>query len=182
MEDGYFTSNYSPRGRYVPRGWLEHELEPRVYPIGSLLDFRRLRRLDISVIALTGRVGTDKTGYDISHGAVRPRDVLTHEQNLRLVDSLPDALEELSLRTCFGDIYLVMEVLFERRRNGGLQRLQKVALYFQKDFSGERILNDESGIQCEMEGMHLGIRVTRLRVKLFAQADDEDLEDNRISL
>ncbi|PMD39353.1 hypothetical protein L207DRAFT_513812 [Hyaloscypha variabilis F] len=172
MEDGYFTSNYSPRGRYVPRRWLEHELEPRVHPIGSLLDFRQLRRLDISVIALTGRVGTDKTGYDISHGTVRPRDVLTHEQNLRLVDSLPDALEELSLRTCFGDIYLVMEVLFERRRNGGLQRLQKVALYFQKDFSEERILNDESGIQCEMEGMYLGIRVTRLRVKLFAQIDD----------
>lgn len=47
-----------------------------------------------------------------------------------------------------------------------------MALYFQKDFSEEQILNDESGIQCEMEGMHLGIRVTSHRVKLFALADN----------
>jgi hypothetical protein len=173
MEDGYFTSNYSPQSRYVPRGWPEHELEPRVLPVGSLLDFPQLRRLDISVIALTGRVGTDKTGFDVSRGNVRPREALTHEQNLRLVDSLPEALEELALRTCFGDIYLAMEVLFERRRNGELQKLKNVALYFQKDFSVEQIFNDESGIQCEMEGMHLGIRVTRHPVIFFALESDE---------
>ena len=43
--------------------------------------------------------------------------------------------------------------------------------HLQKDFSEEHVLNDESGIQCEMEGIHLEIRVTRLRVKLFAQVD-----------
>ena len=171
MEDGYFTSNYSPRGRYVPRGWSEHELELRVLPMGSLLEFRQLRRLDISVIALTGRVGTDKTGFDVSFGTAPPREAFTHEQKLCFVDSLPESLEELSLRTCFEDIYVAMEMLFERRRDGGLQKLQKVALYFQKDFSEDQILNDESGFQCEMEGMHLGIRVTRHPVQPFALDD-----------
>jgi hypothetical protein len=44
--------------------------------------------------------------------------------------------------------------------------------HLQKDFSEEHVLNDESGIQCEMEGVHLGIRVTRHRVKLVALADN----------
>jgi hypothetical protein len=52
--------------------------------------------------------------------------------------------------------------------------------HLQKDFSEEQLLNDESGIQCEMEGVHLGIRVTRHRVKLVALADNYDLEENRI--
>lgn len=107
----------SPRGGTSPKGWLEHELEPRVHPIGSLLNLRNLRRLDISVIALAGRVGIEKTGYDNLRGTVRPRHVFTHEQNLRLVDSLPDALEELPLRNCFGDIYMAVEARFERRQN-----------------------------------------------------------------
>jgi len=65
-----------------------------------------------------------------------------------------------------------MEVLFEKRRNGGLLKLRKVALYFQKDFSEEQISSDESGLQCEMEGMHLGIRVTRHPVEYFAWVNE----------
>ncbi|KAE9372522.1 hypothetical protein N431DRAFT_439618 [Stipitochalara longipes BDJ] len=173
MEDGYFLSTYIPYWNYFSRGWPVHRLEPRVLPIGSLLDFQQLRRLDISVIALTGRVGTDKTGRDVNPGDFRPQKALTHEQNLRLVDSLPESLEELALRTCFSNIYAAMEVLFERRRNGELQKLKKVILHFYKDFFVEQILNDENGIQCEMEGMHLGIRVTRLPVEFFAPRTDE---------
>jgi hypothetical protein len=59
-------------------------------------------------------------------------------------------------------IYAVMNGLLERRRQGGLEKLKNVTLYFQKDLAMKQILADEGGIRCEFEGRKLGILVTRL--------------------
>jgi len=68
---------------------------------------------------------------------------------------LPASLEELILRACGIDIYTVMDG-FERRRQGRLEKLKKMALFFQMDFTLEEISTDEEGVRCESEGKTLG--------------------------
>jgi hypothetical protein len=136
-----------------------------VLPLGSLLEFRHLRRLHASVAALVGRVDTGTKVDGTKSTDIDPSPM--HERKSRFVESLPDSLEELTLRACFSDIYTSIEVLFERRRQGGLKRLNRVSLYFQKDFSEEQLLTDGEGIHCALEGSHLGIQVTRHTVEWF---------------
>jgi hypothetical protein len=135
-----------------------------VLPLGSLLEFEQLHRLDASVLALTGRVDTE---MESTNDEDFDPETLKQEQNLRFVESLPESLEELTLRGCFGDIYAAIEILFERRRQGGLRKLEKVALYFQKNFSKEQISMSRDGLQYEMEGEHLGIRVSNHTAEFF---------------
>jgi hypothetical protein len=158
--------DYQQADEYDENGNSEHTPENiPVLPLGSLLEFRHLRRLHASVIALVGRVVTGTKVGGTKSADIDPPP--THEQNIRFVESLPDSLEELTLRACFHDIYTLMEVLFERRRQGGVKVLNKVELYFQKDFSEEQILTDEEGIHCELEGSYVGIQVTRHTVEWF---------------
>jgi hypothetical protein len=102
-----------------------------VLPPGSLLEFRQLRRLDVTAVALVGRDNTP----DAKHTSFEP---LTHKQALRVVDSLPHSLEELAFRACFPPIYQAVEVLPERKRQGGLKSLTKIDPLFQKDFTEQK--------------------------------------------
>jgi hypothetical protein len=83
------------------------------------------------------------------------------------VEILPESLEVLALRACVNEIYAVINGLFERRRQGGLEKLKKVTLYFQKVLAMKQTLADEDGVRCESEGRKLGILVTSLQAKLF---------------
>jgi hypothetical protein len=87
------------------------------------------------------------------------------KQNLRFVESLPESLEELVLRACESHIYTMMDVLFERRRQGGLGKLKTVTLHFQKDFTLEQIATNEEGLRCKSEGKKLGNLLMRHRVE-----------------
>lgn len=69
------------------------------------------------------------------------------------------------MKTCENGIYAVMDELFERRRYGGLYKLKKVVLYFQREFTLEQIRLDGNGIRCETKEHELGIQVTKLPVE-----------------
>jgi hypothetical protein len=124
-----------------------------VLPLGCLLEFRKLRWLDVTAAVFLGRTDDADANPDD-----KPE---PNEDHSRAIESLPEALEELTLRTCFPEIYTMMEILFARKRRGELNRLKKATLYFQNDFSNKQILQDRAGIQCEFDGSQAGIHVAR---------------------
>lgn len=130
-------------------------------PLGPLHEFTHLRRLDASAVLLVGRPAPKNFQEQVM--APSPTD----EQNTAFVDSLPESLEELAIRACDRDAFAAMEVLFDRRRAGGLKRLKKVELYFQGFLTEEQVVMDSQGLQCEMESEELGIVVVRRGVRWF---------------
>jgi hypothetical protein len=108
-------------------------------------------------------VGRDNTP-DAKHTSFEP---LTYAQTLRVVDSLPHSLKELALRACFPPTYQVIEVLLERKRQGGLKSLKKIDPLFQKDFPEQKFQDDSEGLKYELLGVKIGVQITRSRVEFF---------------
>ena len=84
-------------------------------PLGSLVEFHKLRRYEATVRTLMGRRLGD-LGFDSS----LPKDLDTGSrgcEHTRFAESLPEELEELVLKACLKDVFVVVEV-FERRRQG----------------------------------------------------------------
>jgi hypothetical protein len=150
MEDHQQADEYKGRN-----GESSHAPENiPVSPIGSLLEFHQLRRFDATAIVLLGRDGA-------SAGTKRlDFEPLGHAHVSRVADSLPESLEELTLRACFPPIYTVIDALFERKRQGRLNVLKSIDLFFQKDFSDEEVYGSPAGNECKLKGRGLGIRVT----------------------
>jgi hypothetical protein len=132
--------------------------------LGSLVVFSQLRRLEVTASVLLGRsessLAETNTG-DPDFGLSK------HERNVRLAASLPRSLEELALRACESDVFALMDLLFERKRLGGLGKLKNVTLFFQKDLDWDEDEMGEEGERCEAEGKKLGIEVTREGAELF---------------
>ena len=126
-----------------------------------LLEFGQLRRLDLTAAALVGR---DDALPGTKRFNVEP---LEHARVSRVAASLPESLEELTLRACFPPVYAVIHALFERKREGGLKQLKRIDLFFQKDFSEEEVFGSKEGNECELEGNGMGIRVTRHLVQFL---------------
>jgi hypothetical protein len=132
-----------------------------VSPIGSLLEFGQLCRLDVTAVVLVGRDGAPPGTKRLDF------EPLEHARISRVAGSLPESLEELTLRACFPPIYTIIDALFERKREGGLKQLKRIDLFFQKDFSDEEVFGSEEGNQCELKGNEMGIRVTRHLVEFL---------------
>jgi len=124
-----------------------------VAPLGSLIEFRCLRRLDVTACVLLGR------------GDCAPEEILPAEyaaSALRLfAEGLPESLERLGLRSCVRHVYAAVEMLLDRRRMGGLRRLRCLELSFQNRFTLEEVLAFEQGEKCVVLGGELGLRIER---------------------
>ncbi|PMD13083.1 hypothetical protein NA56DRAFT_652003 [Hyaloscypha hepaticicola] len=157
------TEDYAQADEYEGQnGESSHAPENiSVSPIGSLLEFGQLRRLDVTAVALVGRddapPGTKRLDFE----------PLGHARISRVAGSLPESLEELTLRACFPPIYTVIDALFERKREGRLKQLKRIDLFFQKDVSDEEVFGSEEGNKCELKGIGMGIRVTRHLVEFL---------------
>jgi hypothetical protein len=127
-------------------------------PFGSLVEFQKLRRLEGTVRTLVGRRLGDP-GFDSDAPKDSPKRSRGHE-NARFAESLPEALEELVLRACLNDIFVVVEALLERRRRGALKRLKGVTLIFAYGISLDEVV--EEGSSCVDQGKKLGIIVKKL--------------------
>jgi hypothetical protein len=136
-----------------------------VSPIGSLLEFGQLRRLDVTAVVLVGRDGAPPGTKRLNF------EPLEHARISRVAGSLPESLEELTLRACFPPIYTVIDALFERKREGGLKQLKLIDLFFQKDFSDEEVFGSEEGNQCELKGNEMEIQVTRHLVEFLHECN-----------
>jgi hypothetical protein len=79
-------------------------------------------------------------------------------------------LKELALRICFPPIDQAIEVLLERKRQGGLKSLKKIDLLFQKDFTEQKIRDDPEGLKYELQVIKIEIQITRSRVEFFSLA------------
>jgi F-box-like len=126
-------------------------------PLGSLLEFHNLRRLEGTIRTLVGRRLGDP-GSD-SH---LPKDLPTGPwecENTRFAQSLPEELEELVLRVCFEDVFAVVEALFEKRRQGQLKRMRLITLVFAYGITRNKFASESS--RCVDEGKRLGIAVAR---------------------
>jgi hypothetical protein len=66
-------------------------------------------------------------------------------------------LKELALRTYFPPIDQAIEVLLERKRQGGLKSLKKIDPLFQKDFTEQKIRDDPEGWKYELQVIKIGI-------------------------
>ena len=132
--------------------------------LGSLLEFRQLCRLEGSLNALLGSdYGNIDDGLLADGVSHHPAGVC----DMCFVKSLPVSLEELVLRFCDIDIFDTMEVLLEKRREGGLGRLKKIALIFNREYEADGLEEyemGELGKACELDAKVLGIHVTRASV------------------
>jgi hypothetical protein len=155
MEDYQQAEEYEGRNGETP--YAPENIS--VSPIGSLLEFGQLRRLDVTAVALVGR---DDAPPGIKRLDFQP---LGLARISRVAGSLPESLEELTLRACFPPIYTVIDALFEQ--GGGLKQLKRIELFFQKDLSDEEVFGSEEGNECELKGNGLGIRVTRHLVEFL---------------
>jgi hypothetical protein len=93
--------------------WEDFAFEEVPLPLGSLTGFEKLRKIDATVYTLVGRENSHQYG------------------NLQFAESLPQSLETLVLRNCEPDIWPLLHVLFDKRRNGILGKLRVVNLVSQ---------------------------------------------------
>jgi hypothetical protein len=129
--------------------------EQQCLPLGSLVQFSKLRKLEGSMYLFMGR----EKGFH--QGRWDPfRRFYTKKQHVEFVTSLPETLEVLVVTNCFDFIFLVIDVLFEHVRLGnGLKSLRRIDLVF---FKGAYMdPKDRKGTWWEEEGQKLGIVLTR---------------------
>ena len=116
--------------------------------LGSLVEFYKLRRHEAMVRTLVGRRLGDP-GFDSS----LPEDLDTGSrvcENTRFAESLPEELEELVLKACLKDVFAVVKMLFERRRQGAYKSMKVVTLDFAYGISLDEVT--EEGSRCVAEG------------------------------
>jgi hypothetical protein len=116
----------------------EHEMEEdEDRSLGSLLGFQKLRRLEATIRTLVGgrranspSLSTVLEDFDMDYYL---------QQSSLFAERLPDALEELVLRSCPTHVYLVVAALFDRRRRGALKKIKEITLIFRNRFSRKKI-------------------------------------------
>jgi hypothetical protein len=129
--------------------------EQQCLPLGSLVQFSKLRKLEGSIYLFMGRE------KGLHQGRWDPfRRVYTKKQHVEFVTSLPETLEVLVVTNCFDFIFPVIDILFEHVRSGnGLKSLRRIDLVF---FEGAYMdPKDRKGTWWEEEGAKLGIVLTR---------------------
>jgi hypothetical protein len=135
----------------------EHEIEEDEYqPLGTLVGFQKLRRLEATVRTLVGGRRSDSHSL---FAVLEDFDMEHYLQQISLfAENLPEALEELVLRTCPIHVYLLVTALFDRRRQGSLKRMKAITLGFQNRFSQEKV--EEKSSDWVDDSKKLGIVVS----------------------
>jgi hypothetical protein len=72
---------------------------------------------------------------------------------------LPEELEELVLKACLKGVFVMVKMLFERRRQGAYKSMKVVTLVFAYGISLDEVA--EGWSRCVAEGQKLGIVVSR---------------------
>jgi hypothetical protein len=126
-------------------------------PLGSLVEFHKLRPHEATVRTLVGRRPRDP-GFDSS----LPKDLDTGSrvcEHTRFAESLPEELEELVLKACLKDVFVVVKMLFERRRQGAYKSMKVATLAFAYGISLDEATEERS--RCVAEGQKLGTVVSK---------------------
>jgi hypothetical protein len=72
---------------------------------------------------------------------------------------LPEELEELVLKACLKDVFVVVKMLFERRRQGAYKSMKVATLAFAYGISLDEATEEWS--RCVAEGQKLGTVVSK---------------------
>jgi hypothetical protein len=148
IRDGLMPSRFSLEELVLvnhEEEWEDFTFEVVPLPLGSLTEFEKLRKIDATVYTLVGREKSHQYG------------------NVQFVESLPQSLEILVLRNCEPDIWLLLHVLLDKRRNGCLGKLRIVNLVSRTkafmDLSASREAAKKYGDEAEDLGILLNIVV-----------------------
>jgi hypothetical protein len=148
IRDGLMPSRFSLEELVLvnhEEEWEDFTFEVVPLPLGSLTEFEKLRKIDATVYTLVGREKSHQYG------------------NVQFVESLPQSLEILVLRNCEPDIWSLLHVLLDKRRNGCLGKLRIVNLVSRTkafmDLSASREAAKKYGDEAEDLGILLNIVV-----------------------
>ncbi|KAE9364555.1 hypothetical protein N431DRAFT_388744 [Stipitochalara longipes BDJ] len=131
-------------------------------PLGSLVEFEKLRQLDATVYTLVGRAYTLRSGHSQNDEVRSAINLSLSEMNVQFVESLPQSLEGLVVRNCAETIWSLMDVIFEQRRKGMLKRLRTATFVLYSPAVMKQSRSQEAARKFVQEGKQLGILVAFL--------------------
>ena len=140
------------------QGWEQLYSGDEPLPLGSLVGFEKLRKLDASVYTLMGRAYTSQSRLPQSHQVDGAMELSASEKSAQFVDSLPQSLEELILQDFESTHWPMMDALLEKRRKGKLRKLSTITLV-PHDIMGKEIHRQQDLAKYVHEGKTSGIAV-----------------------
>jgi F-box-like len=144
----------------------DYDGEDQDLPLGSLVGFTKLRRLEATLRTLVRcrRAEEDSRNEEEENTRLRIR------ENTRFAESLPDSMEEIMIWECGGDVFPLIVALFEKKHQGGLQRLKMIDVTF--NFVRGLESFDEEWPSLDSEADKLGVVVKRRKGEYPVYSDD----------